>query len=203
MNDLKKIPVNLYAESTPNPQAMKFVCDVRLLAEDESLELNSIEEAKSISPLAFELFKFPFVRTVFITPGFITILKNDLLQWEDMTLQLRESIRGFISEGIPAMKKGVVTTEIGNTKQKTIEPVTTDETSQKIIEILDEYVKPAVERDGGTIQFRSFKQGVVKVAMGGACSGCPSTTVTLKNGVEHLLKQMLPDQVREVETDDI
>ena len=203
MSETKKIPVNLYAESTPNPEAMKFVSDVRLLAEDDSLELNSIEEAKNISPLAYELFKFPFVRTVYITPGFITILKNDLLQWEDMTLQLRETIRGFISDGLPAKKEGIEKTEIGITKQKAIEPVTTDETSQKIMEILDEYVKPAVERDGGTIQFRSFKSGVVKVAMGGACSGCPSTTITLKNGVEHLLKQMLPDKVREVETDNI
>lgn len=203
MENTKKIPVDVYAESTPNPEAMKFVSSILLIKNDETIELNSIEEAKKLSPIAFELFKFPFVRTVFIASNFITILKNDLLQWEDMTLQLRETIRDFIMNGLPAKKEGVDLTDKHAKKQRVVKPITTDDTSQKIMKILDEYVKPAVERDGGTIQFQSFKSGVVKVAMGGACSGCPSTTVTLKNGVEHLLKQMLPDKVREVETDDI
>jgi len=203
MESAKKIPVSVYAESTPNPEAMKFVSSVLLLENDETIELNSIQEAQRISPIAFELFKFPFVRTVFIASNFITILKNDLLQWEDMTLQLRETIRDLISNGMPVKKAGVNLADKGAKEPKVIKPVTTDETSQKIMQILDEYVKPAVERDGGTIQFRSFKRGVVKVAMGGACSGCPSTTITLKSGVENLLKQMLPDTVREVETDDV
>jgi len=203
MESPKKIPVSVYAESTPNPEAMKFVSSVLLLENNETIELNSIDEARQISPIAFELFQFPFVRTVFIASNFITILKNDLLQWEDMTLQLRETIRGFLMDGMLIKKAGVDLADEDAKKPEVIKPVTTDETSQKIMEILDEYVKPAVERDGGTIQFRSFKRGVVKVAMGGACSGCPSTTVTLKNGVEHLLKQMLPDQIREVETDDV
>lgn len=203
MTEIKRIPVNVYAESTPNPEAMKFVTDIKLLASDEMLELNSIEEAQLLSPLGFEIFKFPFVRSVYITKNFITILKNDLLNWEDVTLQLRETLRDFISAGMPAKKEGVEKNELTSKKNEKIVPLTKDKTSQKIIEILDEYVKPAVERDGGTIQFRSFKSGVVKVAMGGACSGCPSTTITLKNGVEHLLKQMLPNEVREVETDDI
>jgi Fe-S cluster biogenesis protein NfuA len=203
METPKKIPVSVYAESTPNPEAMKFVSSVLLLENDETIELKSIDEARRISPIAFELFKFPFVRTVFIASNFITILKNDLLQWEDMTLQLRETIRDFIMNGMPAKKAGIDLADTDAKIPEVIKPITTDETSQKIMQILDEYVKPAVERDGGTIQFRSFKRGVVKVVMGGACSGCPSTTVTLKNGVEQLLKQMLPDKVREVDTDDV
>jgi len=201
MSDPKKIPVNLYAESTPNPNAMKFVSDVRLL--DEAVELTSIHQAQRTSPLATEIMKFPFVDSVFISPYFITVLKHDYANWENVVVGLRDMIRDLIIIGIPA-KLDDVEIEANEVKKKEpVKPITTDETSQKIIQILDEYVKPAVERDGGTIQFRSFKHGVVKVAMGGACSGCPSTTVTLKSGVENLLKQMLPDKVREVETDDV
>lgn len=193
-----KIPVNIYAESTPNPQAMKFVSDLPLLDTDEIIEVQSMDEAIKYSPLATELFRFPFTRMVHITAGYVTILKNDLAEWDDIALQLREVIRDLIAGGIQAKNPN---TEISSAKKETlaITPETTDETSQKIIEILEDYVRPAVERDGGSIQFKSFKNGVVKVAMGGACSGCPSTTVTLKNGVEQLLKQMLPDQVKTVD----
>lgn len=203
MSEAKNIPVNLYAESTPNPLAMKFVSDTRLLDNDETIELKTISEAQRFSPLATEIMKFPFVDSVFIAPFFITVLKHDYANWENVVNGLREMIRDLIIIGIPAIITPADGESIQSEKKESIKPVTTDETSQKIMEILDEYVKPAVERDGGTIQFRSFKSGVVKVAMGGACSGCPSTTITLKNGVEHLLKQMLPDKVREVETDDI
>jgi len=192
----------MYAEATPNPHAMKFVCDIRLLETDAFLEVNSAEEALKISPLANEIFKFPFVRAVHIAPNFLTVLKNDDIAWEEIVVSLREMIRDFIMSGIPAVSSK---TNEDNTQKKQLftQPETTDETSKRIEEILEQYVKPAVEKDGGSIRFRSFRNGVVKVAMGGACSGCPSTTVTLKNGVETLLKQMLPDQVFEVDTEDI
>ena len=203
MSDPKKLAVNLYAESTPNPNAMKFVCDTQLLEDNDTLELKTISEAQKMSPLATEIMKFPFVNSVFIAPYFITVLKHDYANWENVVNGLREMIRDLIIIGIPAKIESSEIEAREEKKKESVKPITTDETSQKIIEILDEYVKPAVESDGGTIQFRSFKNGVVKVAMGGACSGCPSTTITLKNGVEHLLKQMLPDKVREVETDDV
>ena len=203
MSEEKKIPVNLYAESTPNPLAMKFVCDTQLLEDNETLELKTISEAQQMSPLATEIMKFPFVNSVFIAPYFITVLKHDYANWEHVVNGLRDMIRDLIIIGIPAKIESAELEAREEKKKESVKPITTDETSQKIIEIHDEYVKPAVESDGGTIQFRSFKNGVVKVAMGGACSGCPSTTITLKNGVEHLLKQMLPDKVKEVVTDDV
>lgn len=121
--------------------------------------------------------------------------------WEDISLHLREVIRDFIRMGIPAINSDE---NLPKTQKEEliITPETNDETSQKIIKILDEYVRPAVESDGGTIQFRSFKDGVVKVGLGGSCNGCPSTTVTLKGGVENLLKQMLPGEVQEVVADE-
>ena len=197
----KKIAVNVYAENTPNAAAMKFVSDYALLDKDYNLEFNSIEEAMNVSPLATELFKFPFVKSVHIKPFFITVLKNDTANWEDISNHLREMIRDFIKMEIPAL---VATEDLPSKEKKNIEilPETDDEISKKIVEILDQYVKPAVESDGGTIQFRSFREGVVKVGLGGSCNGCPSTTSTLKGGVERLLTQMLPDHVTEVVADE-
>lgn len=197
----KKIAVNIYAENTPNAAAMKFVSDYPLLDKDYNLEFNSMEEAMNISPLATELFKFPFVKSVHIKPFFITVLKNDTATWEDISMHLREIIRDFIKMEIPAL---VAADQLPSTEKASIEivPETNDDISKKIIEILDQYVKPAVESDGGTIQFRSFRDGIVKVGLGGSCNGCPSTTVTLKGGVERLLTQMLPDHVTQVVADE-
>lgn len=197
----KKIVVNIYAENTPNAAAMKFVSDYQLLDKDYTLEFSSMEEAMNISPLATELFKFPFVKSVHIKPFFITVLKNDMANWEDISLHLREIIRDFIKMGIPALNSPE---NIPETKKEHLEitPETTDDTSQQIIQLLDEYVRPAVESDGGTIQFRSFNDGVVKVSLGGSCSGCPSTNATLKGGVERMLIQMLPGQIKEVIADE-
>ena len=197
----KKIAVNIYAESTPNAAAMKYVSDVCLLEKDYSLEFDSIEDAMNISPLATELFKFPFVKSVHIRPFFITVIKNDMATWDDISLHLREVIRDFIKMGIPAMK---AEEDLPKEQKEEIEvvPETSDETSLQIMKILDDYVRPAVESDGGTIQFKSFRDGVVKVGLGGSCNGCPSTTVTLKGGVENLLTQMLPGVVKEVVADE-
>jgi Fe-S cluster biogenesis protein NfuA len=197
----KKIPVNVYAENTPNPSAMKFVCDVLLLENDYSLEFDSMDEAMNISPLATELFKFPFVRSVHIRPNFITVIKNRTVTWDDISIHLREMIRDFIRMGIPAINE---MKDLPLVKKEKVEiaPETNDETSVKIMQILEEYVRPAVESDGGTIQFKSFKDGIVKVGLGGSCNGCPSTTSTLKGGVERLLTQMLPNVVKEVVADE-
>ena len=195
--DEKKIAVNIYAENTPNAAAMKFVSDYRLMEKDYNLEFANAQEAMNVSPLASKIFEFPFVKSVHIKPTFITIIKNDLAQWEDVAMHMRELIRDFIRNGIPALNSE----EDIPTKEKEhieIVPETDDDMSKKIMEILDTYVKPAVESDGGTIQFKSFKDGVVNVALGGSCNGCPSTTVTLKGGVERLLTQMLPGQIKEV-----
>ncbi len=197
----KKIPVNVYAENTPNPSAMKFVCDYTLLENDYSLEFDSMEEAMNVSPLATELFKFPFVRSVHIRPNFITVIKNRTVVWDDISLHLREMIREFIKMGIPAISE-VKDLPLVKKEKVEIAPETTDETSVKIMQILEEYVRPAVESDGGTIQFKSFKDGVVKVGLGGSCNGCPSTSSTLKGGVERLLTQMLPNEVKEVIADE-
>jgi Fe-S cluster biogenesis protein NfuA len=198
----KKIPVNIYAENTPNAAAMKFVSDYQLLDKEYNLEFNSMEEAMNISPLATELFKFPFVKSVHIKPNFITVLKNDTAKWEDISLHLREIIRDFIKNGVPALNSPE---NLPETKldEIIIKPETTDDTSKQIMKLLEEYVRPAVESDGGSIQFKSFKEGVVKVALGGSCSGCPSTNATLKGGVENLLTQMLPGVVTEVVADEI
>jgi Fe-S cluster biogenesis protein NfuA len=201
MNENHKA-VNIYAESTPNASAMKFVSDFVLLDKEYNLEFDSMEEAMNISPLATELFKFPFVKSVHIRPFFITVIKNDMASWDDISLHLREVIRDFIRMGIPAINADEDLPKTSQKEDLIIVPETNDETSQKIIQILDEYVRPAVESDGGTIQFRSFKDGVVKVGLGGSCNGCPSTTVTLKGGVENLLKQMLPGEVQEVVADE-
>ena len=197
----KNIPVNVYAENTPNAAAMKFVTDFQLLHEDFALEFNSIEEAANLSPLATELFKFPFVKSVHIKPFFITIIKNDMAEWGDISKHLRDEIRAFIIMGFSALNMREDMPE-KKVEDLIVKPETTDDTSKEIMKLLDEYVRPAVESDGGTIQFRSFKEGVVKVSLGGSCSGCPSTNATLKGGVERLLTQMLPDQVKEVVADE-
>lgn len=207
-------PVNIYAELTPNPNSLKFVADV-LLLENGSVEYQAPEEAVNC-PLARQLFEFSGVHKVFISSNFITISKAADIDWFDITNILREFIRGFLMSdeklfltspfsadhrpitekkaqdstptapvNVPADEEDVFTSEPDPDADK------------KIMAILDEYVRPAVEGDGGAIDFRSFRNGVVSVVLKGSCSGCPSSTVTLKSGIENLLKQMVPG-VREV-----
>ncbi|HEX5000880.1 MAG TPA: NifU family protein [Bacteroidia bacterium] len=195
----KKIPVTVYAESTPNPASMKFVCSMMLLQEGV-VEYHAPEEAGA-SPLAMNLFSFSGVKGVFISSNFITITKDSETDWYEVVNILREYIRGHLMSGEKVFvrnpfeldnQKAVNTpSEAGNS---TADPT---ETEQQIIAMLDEYVKPAVEQDGGAIHFRSFSNGVVTVALKGACSGCPSSTLTLKSGIENLLKKMIPE-VQEV-----
>ena len=187
-----KAAVTVYAESTPNPGVLKFVCNKVLVP--NMYEFTSIEEAKP-SPLATALFQFPFVKNVFMEKNFISITKFDIIEWEDITLQLREFLKSYVEEG-----KTILNDDAPKKLNKTEEAIeqkfeALDDISKNIINILEEYIKPAVESDGGNIEFKSYDAGTkkVEVLLQGACSGCPSSTFTLKNGIESMLKEMLND----------
>ncbi len=198
MDTLVKKPVIIYAESTPNPSSMKFVANRILVENNATAQYLSKAETQG-SPLAAKLFDFPFVKSVFMTSNFITVLKTDVVEWMDITLELRDFIRIYISDGNPIINE-LPKTEmpVDNTFEKTQELFTehsapSTETEVKIVEILEEYIRPAVENDGGSITFKSFIDGIVTVQLRGSCSGCPSSTITLKAGIEVLLKKMIPD----------
>jgi Fe-S cluster biogenesis protein NfuA len=192
------VPVTVYAEMTPNPSTMKFVANKYLLITGDSVEFSSKADAKGYSPMAEELFNFPFVKNVFVAANFITITKTDNVPWDFITMELREFVKNWISEGkdvliqMPAPKTVIEATD--DSPKKEYLP---SEYDDAIKSLLDEYVRPAVENDGGAIDFRGFDNGVVTVVMRGSCAGCPSSTATLKGGIENLLKSHLPE-VKEV-----
>ena len=194
----KKVPITIYAESTPNPAVMKFVANKKIVT--SLFEFTSIDEAK-LSPLATELFHFPFVKSVFIDENYVSVTKYDMAEWQDITVDLRDFIRGYIENG-----KDIVLAEAAETLKKSTTQLdnhfeTLDDISKEIINILEEYVRPAVASDGGNIQFISYdaESKNVSVMLQGACSGCPSSTYTLKSGIENMLKEMLPGKVEMVE----
>jgi len=189
---------SLYAESTPNPEVMKFVSN-RMLA-DKNVELLSSESAKNI-PLAKELFNFPFVKSIFLSGNFISITKTENVQWEDIAMQIRIFILDFLNNSEVVNYTENIEDEKNNSEDENdiLNKKTEFEGDSKEIEnILEEYIKPAVESDGGSITLDSFENGIVTVNLSGACSGCPSSTITLKQGIESLLKQKLGDKVQEV-----
>lgn len=195
-NSEKKQPITVYAEVTPNPAVMKFVCNKRIVP--ATFEFKNIDEAKN-SPLATALFHLPFVKEVFMDENYVSVTKYEVADWEEITMQLREFIRDFLADG----KETITAEAIQKTseeKQQVASQTNYDDTSQQIIDILEEYVKPAVASDGGNIQFQSYEaeSGTVSVILQGACSGCPSSTFTLKNGIETMLKNMMGDKIREV-----
>lgn len=191
-----QVPVTIYVEMTPNPSTMKFVANKYLLISGESVEFNSLTDAKGYSPLAEQLFQFPFVKGVFIAANFVTITKNDSLSWDYITMELREFIKNWIADGKDVLIQMPAPKPVESTTLDTSN-YTPSEFDEAIVALLDEYVKPAVENDGGAIDFRSFNDGVVTVALRGSCSGCPSSTATLKGGIENLLKSHIPE-VKEV-----
>lgn len=190
----KKIPITIYAESTPNPGVMKFVANKKLV--DQVYEYKNIDETTD-APLAQKLFHFPFVKEVFMDTNYVSITKFDVSNWDEIVLEIREFLRSFLEEG------NEITT---SSKEKTIKEtakesvVELDEISQQIVGIIEDYIKPAVAADGGNILFNSYnaENKNVQVVLQGACSGCPSSTFTLKNGIENMLKEMLPGKISSV-----
>ena len=193
----KKVAVTVYTESTPNPSVLKFVSNKKLVT--SSYEFTSIETAKP-SPMATALFHFPFVKSVFFDENYVSITKYDIAEWNDISFELREFIKNYIEDA-----KEIVSPNAPEVVEKSVEKVeahfeTLDDTSKQIVNILEEYIKPAVASDGGNIQFESYDETTktVKVILQGACSGCPSSTFTLKNGIENMLKEMLAGKVESV-----
>ncbi|BFM43601.1 NifU family protein [Flavobacterium sp. CFS9] len=194
----KKQPITVYGETTPNPAALKFVVS-RMLTRN-AVEYKNIDQTAS-SPLAKELFKFPYVKEVFIDENYISVTKYDINDWQEITLEVRTFIKQFIENGGTVLDESLIETAAKNdiTKDEAFDKL--DVTSQQIINILEEYVKPAVAADGGNIAFDSYNEEdkTVKVILQGACSGCPSSTFTLKSGIENMLKSMLNDEAIKVE----
>lgn len=188
-----KVPVSVYAESTPNPSVMKFVANKKLVS--ESLEFKNIDEAKN-APLPLKLFHFAFVKEVFISENYVSITKFEVNNWDEVVMEIREFIRSFIEEGNIIIEHH----ETSNSKEDKIYTKNLDPLEAQIVSILDEYIKPAVASDGGNIQFESYDPSnkSVQVILQGACSGCPSSTFTLKNGIENMLKEMMPGKIENV-----
>lgn len=188
----KKQPITVYGESTPNPATLKFVLNKMLLK--SALEFKNIDEAAP-SPLAKELFKFPFVKQVFIDENYISVTKYESATWDEISTEIRTFIKQFIENGGTVVDENFVQNNPKIEKQEIQNFDSLDTTSQQIINILEEYVKPAVAADGGNILFDSYdaKEKRVKVILQGSCNGCPSSTFTLKNGIENMLKDMLND----------
>ena len=193
MEEKRKIPYTIYAENTPNPLSMKFVAN-KMLNNSDPIEFLSTDSAVE-SPIAQRLFQMPFVKSVFIAGNYVTVNKTDAVEWHEVVMELRMMITEFLNDGNVAL----IQNESGNgtissDKAEDLEPQKElSEMDLKISEILDEYVRPAVEQDGGAINFHSFEKGVVTVNLKGACSGCPSASLTLKSGIETILKRLVPE----------
>lgn len=187
-------PVMLYTEQTPNPESLKFVTN-RMIYRGTA-DFRTPELAQEWSPLAVELFDMPFVKGVYICNNFVTITKEMNYQWDDIKLKTKEFIKTYVSESKPVVNEGfeeamaALEAEKGDSHQYEGDEA---EIVVKIKELIEKYVKPAVEMDGGNIEFSSYDKGKVTVLLQGSCSGCPSSTVTLKSGIEGMLKRMVPE----------
>lgn len=191
----QKIPVEVYAEATPNPSVQKFVANKKLVATD--FEFKNIESAKE-SPLAIELLNFPFVKEVFISENYVSVTKTDTIEWGEITAEIRSFIREYIAANKVIVSKNAQPTEKVQPSMEKIANL--DDVSKQVVDLLEQYVKPAVAADGGNIAFQSYDPSTqtVNVILQGACSGCPSSTVTLKNGIENMLKQLIPGKISQV-----
>tara|TARA_B100000900_G_scaffold156050_1_gene132679 strand:+ start:22039 stop:22647 length:609 start_codon:yes stop_codon:yes gene_type:complete len=190
-----KIPVSLYAEATPNPNVMKFTAN-KMLVDTRIYEFNNRAEAVD-SPLALELFGFSFVDSVFISNNFVSVSKKShSIDWSDIVMEMREFIRDYLIDGGVVIKENAQAKDdipIVQHKEELNREFT--EIEQKIADLLDEYIRPAVEQDGGFISLKKYEDGIVTVSLQGACSGCPSSSQTLKGGIEGLLKKMMPNEI--------
>lgn len=182
-------PISIYLESNPNPNSLKFVVNEMLVPEGMSFDFPDPESAKD-APLAQELFMYPFVDRVFYMSNFVTVTKKGDVEWIEVQTIIRDHIQKFLESGKLILDQ-----------KDELPPAEQEETDtiRQIKSILDEYIRPAVEQDGGAITFHSFKDGIVTVRLQGSCSGCPSSTVTLKAGIENLFTRMMPDQVKGVQ----
>ncbi len=187
-------PVMLYTEQTPNPDSLKFVTN-RMLHKGTA-DFRTVDLAKEWSPLAVALFDLPYVKGVYICNNFVTITKEMNYQWEDIMLQAKEFIKAYVTDGKPVVNEGFEAAMEKLEEEKGVAYQYDGEEAEivkKIKGLIDQYVKPAVEMDGGNIEFKSFDKGKVAVILQGSCSGCPSSTVTLKSGIEGMLKRMVPE----------
>lgn len=193
--NIKNSPITIYAESTPNPSAMKFVANIKLT--EQSISFENIDEAID-APLVKALFNFSFVKEVFLDKNYISISKHEGTEWEEIVMDLRNFIKSYLENEKIILRSSFLKSE---KKISSVISNSLNETEQQIVKVLEEYVKPAVASDGGNIIFDSYnkKEKLVKVLLQGACSGCPSSTFTLKNGIENILKEMLPGKVNLVE----
>ncbi|WP_143959578.1 NifU family protein [Litoribacter populi] len=194
MLQAQKRPVQIYMEENPNPNSLKFVVNFMLADDGISFDYPTAESTEN-SPLAKELFNFAAVDRVFIASNFVTVTKKDDVAWEDIRDHVRAQIKVYLELGKPPVNQAFDKDPLFDENDS--------ETVKKIKGILDEYIRPAVEQDGGAIVFHSFHDGVVKVLLQGSCSGCPSSTVTLKAGIENLLTRMLPNEVTSVEAEGV
>ncbi len=185
--------ISIYTEMTPNPETMKFVAN-KLLYPGKSIDFPDVETAKP-SPLAVELFGFPFIKAVFIASNFVTLTKNPETDWNDVTSTIRQFLKEYLEEG----KVIINEEEVATIKVESTNSIHADDSDvvKRIKELLDNYVRPAVEMDGGAIQFKSYDAGTVNLMLQGSCSGCPSSMITLKAGIEGMMKRMIPE-VQEV-----
>ncbi len=193
MLQTQKRPVQLYMEANPNPNSLKFVLNFMLTDDGVSFDFPHAESASN-APLAQELFNFAAVERVFIAANFVTVTKKEEVDWLDIQDLIRDHIKSFFEAGKQPINKVFDKDPLFDENDSEI--------VKKIKGILDEYIRPAVEQDGGAIIFHSFEDGIVKVLLQGACSGCPSSTVTLKAGIENLLSRMLPE-VKGVEAEGV
>lgn len=201
--NIQDIPYIIYAEETPNPASLKFVANKLLLVSGASADYQNIGETND-APIAKNLFQFPFVKRVFVSSNYVTVTKHDAVEWEEIRDELRVFITNYLNQGNAVINKLPQREVAKDSSFKETVSVNTQHnapsnaTENKIIEVLEQYIRPAVEQDGGLITFKELKDGIVTVQMRGSCSGCPSSTMTLKAGIEALLKRLLPDDVKEV-----
>ena len=194
--------VSVYAEANPNPESMKFVMNVGLLPDGQSVDYPNLESAAD-SPLAQELFNFDYVTRVFIASNFVTVTKAANIEWVKLIPELRTFLKSYVEAGGPIFVEGFQANKPVAGSEAHADATEEDAAiSKKVTDLLENYVRPAVEQDGGNISFKSYKDGVVTVHLQGSCSGCPSATVTLKAGIENLLKRMVPE-VTEVVADGV
>ncbi|MFK8102041.1 MAG: NifU family protein [Saprospiraceae bacterium] len=194
MDTATKSPVMLYTEQTPNPETLKFVTN-RMLYKGTA-DFREEDLAKEWSPLATALFELPYVKGVYICNNFVTLTKEFNYTWETVMLQAKEFIKKYIEDAKPVLNDGFADAMEKLSAENDVGYQYTGEEAEivkKIKELIETYVKPAVEMDGGNIEFKSFDKGIVTVILQGACSGCPSSTVTLKSGIEGMLKRMVPE----------